>query len=275
MKVTLFITTFLAAASLGLALPQSPPTPSNVTAHSTSKGLPQIEQILADVPGGVLGDLSQKCQSALLGLVTDPKFLKCIPIASLVPLLPLVTDPSIIKNFIADPVKNFPPLETPLQAFSTAFCPVPKCSDPDVAGAIKIIQDGCKEDLDKKNQFIVMVFDAAVFYSPIHDIMCFQFDKAFCWDESILTVIKLPPSPIKVTGDKLLDAVAVSDPSAVCTKCNKAIVNTFLNFITAKESDLARQILASFGIDQAKLDQLRTFVAVKCGINFEDGKIPK
>ncbi|EXX70562.1 hypothetical protein RirG_086200 [Rhizophagus irregularis DAOM 197198w] len=155
MKVTLFITTFLAAASLGLALPQSPPTPSNVTAHSTSKGLPQIEQILADVPGGVLGDLSQKCQSALLGLVTDPKFLKCIPIASLVPLLPL-------------------------------------CSDPDVAGAIKIIQDGCKEDLDKKT----------VFYSPIHDIMCFQFDKAFCWDESIL----------------------------------KAIVNTFLNFITAIKS---------------------------------------
>ncbi|CAB4428879.1 unnamed protein product [Rhizophagus irregularis] len=274
MKVTLFITTFLAAASLGLALPQSLPTPSNVTAPSTSKVSPQIEQILADAPGGVLGDLSQKCQSALLSIVTDPAFLKCIPVASLVPLLPLVTDPSIIKNFIADPAKNFPPLETPLQAFSTAFCPAPKCGDKDVAGAIKIIQDGCKEDLDKKNQFIVMVFDAAVFYSPLHDIMCFKFDKAFCWDESILTVIKLPPSPIKVTGDKLLDAVAVSDPSAVCTKCNKAIVNTFLNFITAKESDLARQILASFGIDQAKLDQLKTFVAVKCGINFEDGKIP-
>lgn len=273
MKVTLFITTFLAAASLGLALPQSLPTPSNVTAPSTSKGSPQIEQILADVPGGVLGDLSQKCQSALLSIVTDPAFLKCIPVASLVPLLPLVTDPSIIKNFIADPAKNFPPLESPLQAFSTAFCPAPKCSDQDVAGAIKIIQDGCKEDLDKKNPFIVMVFDAAVFYSPIHDIMCFKFDKAFCWDESILTVIKLPPSPIKVTGDKLLDAVAVSDPSAVCTKCNRAIVNTFLNFITAKGSELAQQILASFGIDQAKLDQLRTFVAVKCGINFEDGKI--
>lgn len=274
MKVTLFITTFLAAASLGLALPQSLPTPSNVTVPS-SKGSPQIEQILAEAPGSVLGSLSQKCQSALLGIVTSPGFLKCIPVASLVPLLPLVTDPSIIKNFLADPTKNFPPLETPLQAFSTAFCPAPKCSDQDVAGAVKTIQDGCKEDLDKKNQLIGMIFDAAVFYSPLHDIMCFKFDKAFCWDESLLTVIKLPPSPIKVTGDKLLDAVAVSDPSAVCTKCNKAIVNTFLNFITAKENDLARQILSSFGVDQAKLDQFKTFVAVKCGINFEDGKIPK
>jgi hypothetical protein len=276
-KNLLFITTFLAAASLGLALPQSLPTPSNVTA--TPKVSPQIEQVLAaasDAPGGdPLKDLSEKCKSALLSIVTSPEFLKCIPIASLVPLLPVVTDPSIITNFIADPAKNYPPLEAPLQAFATAFCPAPKCSDQGVAGAIKIIQDGCKEDLDKKNPLVGIIFDAAVFYSPIHDIMCFKFDKAFCWDETILTVTKLPPSPIKVTGDKLLDAVAVSDPSAVCTKCNKAIVNTFLNFITDKGSDLARQILASFGIDQAKLDEIKTFVAVKCGINFEDGTIPK
>lgn len=299
MKVTmkvknlLFVTIFLAAASVGLAHPpsKSPSPPTNTTlkvpppSNSPPAAPPtngtsspaNLESILAasGAPSGVLGDLSKECQSTLLGIVTSPEFLKCIPVSSLLPLLPLVTDPSIIKNFIADPTKNYPPLEKPLLQFSTLFCPAPKCSDQGVAGAVKAISDGCKDDLDKKNPFIVMIFDTAVFYSPLHDSICFKFGKTFCWDESILTTISLPPSPIPVTGNKVLDAVAVADPTAVCTKCNKAIVNTFFNFIFDKANELARQILAGLGVDDKQLAAAKTFVAVKCGINFEDGKIPK
>lgn len=294
-KNLLFTTTFLAAASLGFARPPAVPTPnlpsppppalnatasppaSNATNQTASPqvALPQAAQALGDAPTNILGDLSPQCQSALLGIATSPEFLTCIPIPSLLPLLPLVADPTLIQKFIADPAHNYPPVEQPLLQFASAFCPAPKCSDKGVAGAIQAIQDGCKEDLGKKNPFIEFIFTAAVFYSPIKDITCFKFGKTFCWDETILTFINLPPSPFKITGDKTIDAIAVSDPSAACTKCNKAIVNDFFNFITDKDNELARQILATAGFDQGKLTLAQTGVAVKCGAKFEDGNIPK
>jgi len=285
-KNLLFITVFLAAASLGLALPPKSstlPTSATVDANATADAnatsatsAPLGANVLAaGAPTNVLGDLSKQCQTTLLGIVTSPEFLKCIPIQSLLPLLPLATDPSIITNFIADPAKNYAPLEKPVLQFSTLFCPAPKCSDKGVSDAIKAIQGGCKDDLAKKNSLIVMIFDAAVFYSPLHDSLCFEFGKTFCWDETILTAISLPPSPFTLTGNKFLDAVAVADPTAICTKCNQALVNTFFNFIFDKSNDLARQILAGLGVDDKKLALAKTFVAVKCGLKFEDGTIPK
>ncbi|GES78183.1 hypothetical protein RCL_jg29667.t1 [Rhizophagus clarus] len=296
-KILLFITILFAAASIGLALPPKAhpsnttdlPTPkalpipkasSNTTAPPTPKSLPSslnaspdVEQLLAAVPPNALGDLSKECQSTLLKIITSPEFLKCIPVQSLVPLLPLVTDPSLLTKFLADPVHNYPPVEKPILQSATLFCPAPKCSDKGVADAIAAIQDGCKDDLSKKNPLIVGILDAAVFYSPIKDIGCFKFGKTFCWDESILTAISLPPSPFVVTGDKFVDAIAVADPTAICTKCNKAIVNDFLNFI--KKNDPAKQILASIGFDDKKLALFQTGAAVKCGAQFEDGQIPK
>jgi len=291
-KNLLFITTFLAAASLGLALPptnatslthKTPPPAPHTNQTSTVPSTPavppdakvNIDQILAEGGSSVIGGLSQKCQSTLLAIITSPEFLKCIPVSSLVPLIPLVADPSIIKNFLADPAKNYPPLEKPLLQFSTLFCPAPKCSDQGIAQTVKSISDGCKDDLDKKNPVIVMIFDAVVFYSPLHDSMCFKFGKTFCWDESILTALSLPKSPFPITNNPILDEIAVADPTAVCTKCNKAIVNTAFNFIFAKGNDLARQILAGFGIDDKKLASAKVFAAVKCGLGFEDGQIPK
>jgi hypothetical protein len=285
-KNLLFITIFLAAASLGLALPPkiiplpglspknpppkaSPPKslPSNVTIS------PEVDQVLATVPESVIGGISKQCQTALLGLITSPEFLSCVPLKALLPLVPLVADPSILANFIKDPAKNYSPVEGPLIQFATLFCPAPRCSDKGVAGAIKIIEDGCKDDLANKNPFASAIFGAAVFYSPIKDITCFKDGKKFCWDESILTAISLPPSPFVITGDKFIDAVAVADPSAVCTNCNKEIINTFFNFI--KNNDLALQILAGVGVNDKALTLAKTGVAVKCGAKFEDGKVPK
>jgi hypothetical protein len=267
-KNLISITLLLAAASLGLALPAN----STLEKLPSKQLSPDVQSVLDSVPPSVKATVSPQCQAAIFSIVISPEFLTCIPIASFVPLIPIVTDPTIIPKVLADPVHNYKLVEGPLIEFATAFCPAPKCSDKGVQAAIKTLQDGCKTDL-VSNPLIQLLFDVAVFYSPIKDITCFKDKKQFCWDESILTIINLDPSPFNITGNPLLDSIAVAEPQAICTKCNKDIVNTIFNFL--KNNDLALKVLASFKITDKEIGLAKLGVAVKCGAKFEDGTIPK
>ncbi|CAG8613522.1 10168_t:CDS:2, partial [Gigaspora rosea] len=73
-------------------------------------------------------------------------------------------------------------------------------------------------------------------------------------------------------NNTIVDAIAVADPEQVCTQCNKDIINTFGNFL--KNNTFALQVLAQAGINQTLIDTMKIGVAVKYGINFEDGEVP-
>jgi hypothetical protein len=306
-KILLFMLNLLAVASLGLALPPKakttthtgittdhsaptfPPKATGITtvnpatptlpASPTPVAVPasvpaspdELGQVLSKVGGG---GVSPKCATAIFSLLTDPEILKCIPIQAFIPLIPIITDPSLLPKFLADPAGTFKKIEPPFIAFSKIFCAAPKCSDKLVQKAIKTFSDGCGAEL-KDNALIKAAFSLIVFYSPLHDTICFKTKKGdeFCWDDTLKTVFSLPKSPIKIVDGGLIDAVAVADPEAVCTRCNKDIVNTFFNFLKPSNK-LALQILAELGITDKALEQLKVFVAVKCGIKFEDGKVP-
>jgi hypothetical protein len=275
-KNLIFITLFLAAASLGLALPanstiEKPPFKQHQPKLPSKQLSPDTQAVLDSVPPSILATVSAQCQAAIFSIVISPEFLKCIPIASFIPIIPIVTDPTIIPKVLADPVHNYKLVEGPFIEFATAFCPAPKCSDKGVQAAIKIIQEGCKTDL-VSNPIIQLLFDVTVFYSPIRDITCFKDKSKFCWDESILTIINLPPSPFNITGNPLLDSIAVAEPQEICTKCNKDIVNTIFNFL--KNNELALKVLESFKITDKEIGLAKLGVAVKCGAKFEDGTIP-
>lgn len=269
MKKVIFIVLLLAVASLGLALPppKSPKTPATPATPTVISPLDSVSAVQDEFK------VSPKCASAIFTLVTSPEFLKCVPLPAFAGILPILTDPDFPKKLAADPAGTFKKVEPAFVTFATQFCPATKCSDQGVQASIKLLSDGCSDDL-KDNPIVQLLFDAVVFYSPLHDTICFKStdSKLFCWDESLETVFGLPKSPIKVTGNPLVDSIAVADCKAVCTDCNKSIVNTFFNFI--KGNKLALQILQALGVTQQTLDQLTLGVAVKCGINFEDGKIP-
>ncbi|CAJ0762707.1 24218_t:CDS:2 [Entrophospora sp. SA101] len=223
-------------------------------------------------PIALVEDLSQSCQTALLSILTSSELIQCIPIPAFLPLLPILVDPSEIASLISNPKTGLQKLQPNLIEFSNEFCAAPKCSDQGVAYAIKTIQTGCNPD-DMKTTAMKIIFPAAVFYSPVRETICFKDSgnpSHFCLVENdITTSINLPKSPFNLGGGDFIDSIVVADPTAICTTCNKAIYNTIDNFINS--NDLAKKILAG---DQVLLYQVRVFFAIKCGIGFEDGKVP-
>ncbi|CAG8658115.1 10998_t:CDS:2 [Dentiscutata heterogama] len=259
LKKFFVIIVFLALTSLGSTIPP----------NIASKIPPKTLQILDNVPL----NLSKNCASALQEVITNPEILNCIPLVAILPILPIITDPNFFSSIKQNPKKLLDYLPQ-LDQFSDILCGVPKCSNKSVQGAINTIKDGCNEDLKEKDTTAQIAFGSAVFFSPVRDITCFKvIDKdKYCKDETAKVVLDLPNSPINITHNAIIDAVIVSVPKIICTRCNKDIVNTLFNFLN--NNYLALNLLASMGIDQSLIDKTKVGVAFKCGIEFEDGIVP-
>ncbi|CAG8611631.1 hypothetical protein C2G38_2181419 [Gigaspora rosea] len=213
-----------------------------------------------------LDSLSADCKSELFKIVINPEFLTCIPIPAIAQLLPIIPE---IENIKKNPKEILNFLDQ-IDQFSNDICSAPKCSDDFVQSSINDIKDQCSTDLAGNNTIAEVIFGIAVLYSPLRDSICFKNNNTFCIHETLNITLNLPDSPFNITGNTIIDAIAVADPGQVCTQCNKDIINTFGNFL--KNNTLALQVLAQAGINQARIDTMKIGVAVKCGINFEDGE---
>ncbi|RIB07381.1 hypothetical protein C2G38_2113932 [Gigaspora rosea] len=251
LKKFLTIIVLLALIGVGSTIP------SNVTPNSPTINLDDL-----------VGNITDTCQPALLKIFTSPEFLACVPITALVLLLPIIPE---IENIKKNPKEILNYLD-PIDQFSNGICSAPKCSDDFVQSSIQDILNGCTTDLTSNNTFVGLIFVVTIFYSPLRDSICFKDNNTFCIHETLNITLNLPDSPFNITGNNIIDTIAVADPGQVCTQCNKDIINTFGNFL--KNNTLALQILAQAGINQTRIDTMKIGVAVKCGINFEDGQIP-
>lgn len=255
MKKFLFICLFLVAvANLGLANKMP-----NVTAPQLPSSIPTEDPI------SLIGELSPQCQASLLSIVTSPEFFECIPIGA---LLPLLTDPTLLPSVLSDPIKN----GAKLLPVVDAICADPKCSDEGVANAIKTLKEGCSSGSDLKNPIAQLAIAAATFYSPVRDILCFKdFENEYCTVETIKNILSLPPAPIKLLGG-IIDQVIFAEPKFICTPCNKAIVNTLIDFFTAHPEALdILEHAFKIGEEELKIGQIG--LAIKCGSPFVDGKV--
>uniref|UniRef100_A0A1D1ZFQ9 E3 ubiquitin-protein ligase HUWE1 n=1 Tax=Anthurium amnicola TaxID=1678845 RepID=A0A1D1ZFQ9_9ARAE len=247
--------TLVAAASLGFAnnIP-------NVSIPALPPSIPSANPI------ELIGELSASCQAGLISIVTNPEFFQCVPVGA---LLPVLTDPTFLPSIISDPIANGAKL---LPVFD-AICGVPKCSDDGVANALKTVEESCAKDL--KNPLIQLALGVLTFYSPVRDIICFKDNKdEYCLVESITNVLTLPPPPpdFHLLGG-LTDKLFVAEPKFICTPCNKAILNTAVNFL--KKNPIAVKILeTAFNIGDEELLLGKIFVFGKCGFEFLDGKVP-
>uniref|UniRef100_A0A1D1YEF7 Putative phosphorylase b kinase regulatory subunit alpha n=1 Tax=Anthurium amnicola TaxID=1678845 RepID=A0A1D1YEF7_9ARAE len=278
-KNFIFVTFFLAVAGLGSALPSKHTKSSAVkipTTNSTqlttdntklptdSPQVDQAKQFLLDAAGPAGAGISKECSAALLQIITSPEFLKCVPLAALLALTPVVTDPTLLGKFLQDPASVYTSsLEKPFTQFSDLLCAAPKCSDQGVAGAVDILQKGCSKDLD--NELVKLAFAGTILYSPIRDITCLKDNnKGYCWDETILGITKLPKAPFAITKIPLVDSVAVADPQLVCTDCpQQMIVGILFKFVQGNKA--AQEFLAQQNI---KFEDLEAAVAIKCGASF-------
>jgi hypothetical protein len=255
MKKFLFNSLFLvAAASLGLA---------NNLPNVTAPALPP--QIPTEDPITLIGELTPQCQGALLSVVTSPEFFECIPVTA---LLPLLTDPTLLPSVLQDPIKNGAKLLPAVDA----ICADPKCSDAGVAAAQKALKEGCSSEQDQKNPIAQLAIAAVTFYSPARDIICFKdSEKEYCTVETIKNILALPPAPVKLLGG-VIDKVVFAEPKFICTPCNKAMVNTLIDFFTAHPEAL-EIIENAFHVGEEELVLGKIGLAVKCGAPFVDGKV--
>ncbi|CAG8833728.1 34772_t:CDS:1, partial [Gigaspora margarita] len=205
----------------------------------------------------ITGNLSARCETALVKIFTGLEFLACVPIQALLSLVPIISE---IENIKKNPRELLQYLGS-IDQFSNGICLSPKYSDKGVQSVIQTIENECITDLNNNNTFVELIFSIAVFYSPLRDSICFKNNDVFCIHETADITLNY------INGNNIIDAIAVADPEHVCTQCNKDIINTFDNFL--KNNPLALQALSRAGFNQTHIDTVKTGVAVKCGIKFE------
>jgi len=255
MKKFLFSGLFLVAAA-GLGFANKLP---NVTAPALPPQLPTADPIT------LIGELTPECQAAMLSIITSPEFFECVPVAA---LLPILTDPTLLPSVLKDPIHNAAKLLPAIDA----ICADPKCSDEGVANAVKALQGGCSSEQDQKNPIAQLATFAVTFYSPVRDIICFKdYENEYCTVETIKNILSLPPAPIKLLGG-IIDQVIFAEPKSICTPCNKAMVNTLIDFFKAHPETL-EIVEKAFNIGEEELKIGEIFLAVKCGSPFVDGKV--
>ncbi|RIA92306.1 hypothetical protein C1645_820907 [Glomus cerebriforme] len=256
MKKSFFTSLFLvASASLGFA--------NNLPVPVTPKLPPSLPT--AD-PITLISELSPQCQAALFSIVANPEFFQCVPVAA---LLPLLTDPTLLPSVIKDPLHNAPKL----LPIVDAVCADPKCSEKGVAAASQAVAEGCAKDAN--NPLVPLIQGVLLFYSPVRDVICFKDNKdQYCTVETVTTVLTLPPPPkdFKLLGG-LIDKLAVAEPKFICTPCNKAMVNTLIDFFEEHPEALAI-VEEVFHIGQEELFVAKLYGFLKCGFQFLDGKVP-
>ncbi|CAG8853882.1 27723_t:CDS:1, partial [Gigaspora margarita] len=146
---------------------------------------------------------------------------------------------------------------TTLINLSTNFCNFPKCSDNLIQSYVNSIFAVCATTDLQNNSLAQLIFAASVFYSPLHDSICFENKKStFCWDEFARNLYGLPNSKHLVYASS--DIFYGS-----CTLCSKAIVNTILNFIPTNH--FAQLIISKMNID---ISVIKNSISVICGNSF-------
>ncbi|KAF0559072.1 hypothetical protein F8M41_007040 [Gigaspora margarita] len=232
--------------------------------------MPQIPDLLSSIPSenpiDLFTELSPQCQGAFINMITDPEFVQCVPILE---VMSFISEPDLLLNVKTDPIANGPKLLPIIDA----ICHIQKCPDGFMNNSLTEIMTYCNSDFDSKNPDVQLTVDILTLYSPIRDIICFMNNEGVnCIVETAINLLKLPSPPFKLFGE-FIDKLVAAEPKIICTPCNKAIVNTFLNFL--KEHPDALNILyENFKFGETELSYFEFFGYTKCGFQFEDGKIP-
>ncbi|RIB29609.1 hypothetical protein C2G38_2056262 [Gigaspora rosea] len=191
------------------------------------------------------GNVSTSCGVELNKLILTPEYSNC---ASFLKLLPLqnASDPKPVLD---------------------GYCNAPKCSDSTTNTSATEVKSLCQRELNTSNPQgpdpqIMALKDILIFNAPIVQSLCFKNSSGgYCYTDS---------DSSQIFG--YLSGLDSSSPprDITCSSCNKAIVNTFVNFYKAhpeSTADLPQNT-------QGSINNFETMVTQRCGQDFLDGKIP-
>ncbi|CAG8628795.1 18590_t:CDS:2, partial [Acaulospora morrowiae] len=187
---------------------------------------------------------SMSCMSTINEFLSTPEVNSCFPYTKTI--LPALTNSS------QDPI-----------AILDSICSLPKCSDSLISSFLSTVKKGCAQDLAQNNTDIVTLTELIPLYSPTRDSICFKGPSGgYCLTDDSVLVQKYG---VNTNSSDPLSNVPASD---FCTNCNKAIVNTYLNFIKTNPGVIDPLL------SPVQVTGLKAIMTDKCGSSFLDGKIP-
>ncbi|CAG8476107.1 26670_t:CDS:2 [Dentiscutata erythropus] len=187
------------------------------------------------------GNVSTSCGVELNKLILTPDYSTC---ASFLKLLPLqnTSDP---KNVL------------------DGYCSSPKCSDSTTNNSATELKNLCQKELNTSSPDpqLIALKDILIFNTPIEQSLCLKNSSGgYCYTDSDSSAIFGFLSGLNATNP----------PRDInCTDCNKAIVNTFVNFYKAHPESTPE-----LPVSQQELNNFQTMVSTKCNSSFIDGKVP-
>ncbi|RIA91274.1 hypothetical protein C1645_875601 [Glomus cerebriforme] len=198
-------------------------------------------------------NISDGCKNKLTALLGDQNINACFPFTAITPL---------VSN------TGSMPSQDALKKAADAICGLPKCSDSLVSQTQTDVKSACQADITAKNPIATLVDVVLTLYSPTRDSICFKNSTGgYCFIESQAATQQVLQSAPKGQDPTLTFAGAPKE--AVCTPCNKAIVNTYLNFQKTNPnafSDIKE-------ITPQDIDNAKSALTGKCGPNFIDGQV--
>ncbi|CAG8836965.1 2310_t:CDS:1, partial [Gigaspora margarita] len=132
-----------------------------------------------------------------------------------------------------------------------SYCSAPKCNDNTTSTAATELKSQCATDLAAKDPIVTTVKTILVFNSPLKDSLCFKNSSGGYCD--------MDPNSQEILS--YIGGANATPPTDInCNDCNKAILNTFVNYFKQHPESTTE-----LSTDPKSLENL---VTTKCGASF-------
>ncbi|CAG8529164.1 2181_t:CDS:2 [Cetraspora pellucida] len=185
--------------------------------------------------------LSPDCSTAVQNFLNSSDFNSCFPYNQL----------SNQIDYFAN-IQDLSGIESKIIGVEDSICKLPKCSDSVISNFNSTFHSKCSTDIAAKRTDALSISALIYEYSPLRDSLCFKNSTGgYCLIETFENFLKDGGNYANLSSQVL------------CTTCNKAIINTWVNYI--KSHPPPPELSTEFDVG---------FTYVNSEVNKTYGKVP-
>ncbi|CAG8728765.1 27498_t:CDS:2, partial [Racocetra persica] len=191
--------------------------------------------------------LSPDCATAVQNFLSSSEFNACFPYNQL---------ESQINSFMN--VQDLSGIESKIISVEDSICKLPKCSDSLISNFNSTFYSKCSTDIAAQRDDAIGISALIYDYSPLRDTLCFKNSTGgYCLVETFENFVKEGANYQNISSQ------------SVCTTCNKAIANTWVNYLKSHPPPPELSGNITVAISSITSESNKT-----CGPSFLDGKVP-
>ncbi|CAG8726725.1 17071_t:CDS:2, partial [Racocetra fulgida] len=155
-------------------------------------------------------------------------------------------------------VQDLSGIENKIISVEDSICKLPKCSDSLISNFNSTFHSKCSTDIAAQSNDALTISALIYEYSPLRDTLCFKNSTGgYCVIETLENVLKEGGNYQNISSQ------------TICTTCNKAIANTWVNYM--KSHPPPPELSSQFSV---AISSINTESNKTCGPSFLDGNVP-